>query len=321
MFVHQGSVRIVAEKRIGIIGGSGLYEMEGVEVKEEISIGTPFGDPSDAFVLWELEGREVIFLPRHGMNHRLLPGEVPFRANIYGMKILGAEWIIAISAVGSMKEHIHPSDIALPEQFIDRTRGRADTFFGEGVVAHISFAQPVCPSLSSVVARAAETHCAEMASASKNAGAGANRNSCPRVHRGGTYLCIEGPAFSTRAESRLYRSWGIDVIGMTNCQEAKLAREAEICYATMAMVTDYDCWHESEADVSVEMLIENLQANAALAQRTIKAAVPLIPLQRTCPCATALRDALLTPVDKIPPKTKKKLDQIIGKYAGYSPVR
>ena len=281
--------------RVGIIGGSGLYEIEGVAVKEEIRLDTPFGPPSDCFTLWELDGREAIFLPRHGRGHRLLPGELPFQANIYGMKKLGVAWLIAVSAVGSMREDIHPRDVVVPDQFIDRTRGRSDTFFGEGAVAHISFAQPVCADLSSVVAAAAE-------------GCGA------KVHRGGTYVCIEGPAFSTKAESQLYRSWGADVIGMTNYQEAKLAREAEICYATMALVTDYDCWHESEAAVSVEMLIENLRKNAKLAQRTIKAVVPAIPPQRTCPCATALKNAILTQADKIPPETKKRLDEIIGRY-------
>lgn len=281
--------------RVGIIGGSGLEKIEGLNVKEEIAVETPFGPPSDTFLLWELEGREVVFLPRHGRDHRLLPGEVPFRANIYGMKKLGVERVIAVSAVGSMKEHIHPRDVVLPDQFVDRTHGRVDTFFGDGVVAHVSFAEPICRELSEVLAGAAEA-------------CGAN------VHGSGTYVCIEGPAFSTRAESQIYRSWGVDVIGMTNYQEAKLCREAEICYATMGMVTDYDCWHESEAAVSVDMLVENLAANAELAQRTVRAAIPAIPVQRTCPCTTACRDALFTPGDKIPSEAKKRLDEIIGKY-------
>ncbi len=285
----------MSRKRIGIIGGSGLYRIRGVEPKEEIDLDTPFGRPSDRFILGELEGREVLFLPRHGRSHTLLPSEIPFRANIYGLKKLGVEWIISVSAVGSMKEHIRPQDIVFPDQFIDRTRLRRDTFFGRGVVAHISFADPVCAPLSSVLADAAEK-------------CGAT------VHRGGTYLCMEGPAFSTRAESILYRSRGVDVIGMTNYQEAKLAREAEMCYATMACVTDYDCWHQSEESVSVEMLVENLRKNASVAQDTIKEAVPAIPRERSCLCASALKDTLLTPADKIPEETRRKLDIIIGKY-------
>jgi len=283
------------KRRVGIIGGSGLYKIAGVKVKDSLDIDTPFGRPSDAFVLGELAGREVLFLPRHGSGHRMMPSEIPFRANIYGMKKLGAEWIISVSAVGSMKESIHPCDVVVPDQLVDRTRTRQDTFFGNGVVAHISFADPICPVLGSVVASAAQR-------------CGAT------VHQGGTYLCIEGPAFSTRAESRLYRSWGVDVIGMTNYQEAKLAREAEICYATMACVTDYDCWHETQQVVSVEMLISNLQKNASLAQRTIRQAVPMIAERRTCACASALKDAILTPKDSIPPETRRALDVIIGKY-------
>ena len=282
-------------QRIGVIGGSGLYRIQDATVKDRLRLDTPFGEPSAEFTLCELEGRDLLFLPRHGKDHSLLPGEVPFRANIYGMKKLGAEWIIAVSAVGSMKEHIRPRDVVLPDQFIDRTRGRVDTFFGNGAVAHIGFADPVCTDLSAILAAAA-------------------RERGATVHSGGTYLCIEGPAFSTRAESRLYRSWGVDVIGMTNVQEAKLAREAELCYATMALVTDYDCWHEGEQDVSVEMLLENLHSNSELAQETIRAALPAIPRERTCGCATALKDALLTPAGAIPPETRKKLDVIIGKY-------
>jgi len=281
--------------RVGIIGGSGLYEMAGVDVDECLGLDTPFGPPSDAFILCRLSGRDVVFLPRHGVGHRLLPSEIPFRANIYGMKKLGVEWILSVSAVGSMKEHIHPCDIVFPDQFIDRTHSRRDTFFGDGAVAHISFADPICPSLSALAADAAE-------------GCGAT------VHRGGTYVCIEGPAFSTRAESLMYRSWGVDVIGMTNYQEARLAREAEICYATMACATDYDCWHETEETVSVQMLIENLNRNVAVAQETIKRLVPGIPEGRTCPCACALDGAIFTPPGSIPEETQRRLDVIIGKY-------
>lgn len=282
------------QERIGVIGGSGLYRMEGLQV-EEVEVDTPFGAPSDSLLLCEIEGREVAFLPRHGRNHSLLPGELPFRANIYAMKKLGVGRILAVGAVGSMKETIHPRDVVVPDQFIDRTRGRQDTFFGGGVVAHVALADPVCAELAGVVADAAE-------------GAGAT------VHRGGTYLCMEGPAFSTRAESLLYRSWGVDVIGMTNLQEAKLAREAEICYATMALVTDYDCWHESEEAVSVEMLLENLKRNSELAQRAIRAAVARMPRKRTCPCTEALKFAIITPVDEVSPEAKKRLDVIAGKY-------
>jgi len=285
----------LSEPRIGIIGGSGLYSIQGVSVKEEVSLQTPFGCPSDSFMLCEIAGREVVFLPRHGRGHTLLPAELPFRANIYGMKMLGVEWIVSVSAVGSMKEHLHPRDVVLPRQFIDRTSKREDTFFGEGIVAHVAFADPICAALSAVVA-------------------GAARNCGATVHEGGTYLCMEGPAFSTRAESFLYRSWGVDVIGMTNLQEAKLAREAEICYATLAMVTDYDCWHETAASVTAEMVLENLRRNAALAQGTILAAASAIPRERRCACARALENAIVTDASKIRPETRKKLELIIGKY-------
>jgi len=285
----------VSEKRIGIIGGSGLYDMEGLKAKEEVSLETPFGPPSDSFLVGELDGREIVFLPRHGKGHRLLPSEIPFRANMYGLKKLGAEWVISVAAVGSMKDHIHPRDFVFPDQLIDRTRGRKDTFFGEGVVAHISFADPICTALSDVVAKAAG-----------EVGA--------KVHRGGTYICIEGPAFSTRAESEVYRSWGVDVIGMTNYQEARLAREAEMCYAIMACVADYDCWRKTEEAVTVEMILNNLTKNAALAQKVIRRAVAAVPVERTCPCAHALENAILTPPEKIPQKAKKTLDVIIGRY-------
>jgi 5'-methylthioadenosine phosphorylase len=284
--------------QIGIIGGSGLYQMDGLTDVREISVETPFGKPSDNFILGTLEGSRVAFLARHGRGHRLLPSELPFRANIYAMKLLGVERIISASAVGSLQERHAPMDIVIPDQFYDRTRGRVSTFFGEGVVAHISFAHPVCESLGGVLA-------------------GAGESSGIRIHRGGTYLCMEGPAFSTLAESRLYRSWGMDVIGMTNLQEAKLAREAEICYSTMALVTDYDCWHPDHDAVTVEMIIEYLNKNSANAQLIIRDAVRrLASTPRDCKCGGALRHAILTQPAAIPAETRKKLAAIIGKYVG-----
>ncbi len=282
--------------RIGIIGGSGLYDMEGLEKGESVLLETPFGTPSERFQLGTIDGSQVVFLPRHGKGHTLLPGEIPFRANIFGMKKLGVDRIISVSSVGSMKEHVHPCDIVIPDQFIDRTRGREDTFFGDGVVAHISFADPVCPALSRCVADVAEN-------------CGAN------IHRGGTYVCIEGPAFSTRAESNLYRSWGVDVIGMTNYQEARLAREAQMCYCTIACVTDYDCWNESEGAVSVEMLIDNLKTNTAMACEILRRLVPRIGGERDCMCANALKSAILTAREDIPRPTLKKLQLIMGSEA------
>jgi len=281
--------------RIGVIGGSGLYQMDGLEVRDEVEVDTPFGPPSDRYILGNLEGREVVFLPRHGRGHTIMPGEVNFRANIYGMKKLGVERIVAVSAVGSMKEEIHPRHVVLPDQFIDRTRRRPDTFFGEGAVAHVSLADPVCPQLHAALKEAAE-------------GCGAT------VWPGGTYLCIEGPAFSTRAESHLYRSWGVSVIGMTNMPEARLAREAELCYATLALVTDYDCWHETEEEVSVEMLLENLQKNSATAQSILKSLVRSLPAGRACACKDALQKALITPLDRIPARTRDRLDIILRRY-------
>jgi 5'-methylthioadenosine phosphorylase len=284
--------------QIGIIGGSGLYQMDGLTDVREISVETPFGKPSDNFILGTLEGSRVAFLARHGRGHRLMPTELPFRANIYAMKLLGVERIISASAVGSLQERHAPMDIVIPDQFFDRTRGRVSTFFGEGVVAHISFAHPVCESLGGVLA-------------------GAGESSGIRIHRGGTYLCMEGPAFSTLAESRLYRSWGMDVIGMTNLQESKLAREAEICYSTMALVTDYDCWHPDHDAVTVEMIIEYLNKNSANAQVIIRDAVRrLATTPRDCKCGGALRHAILTQPAAIPAETKKKLAAIIGKYVG-----
>jgi 5'-methylthioadenosine phosphorylase len=284
--------------QIGIIGGSGLYQMDGLTDVREISVETPFGKPSDNFILGTLEGSRVAFLARHGRGHRLMPTELPFRANIYAMKLLGVERIISASAVGSLQERHAPMDIVIPDQFFDRTRGRVSTFFGEGVVAHISFAHPVCESLGGVLA-------------------GAGESSGIGIHRGGTYLCMEGPAFSTLAESRLYRSWGMDVIGMTNLQEAKLAREAEICYSTMALVTDYDCWHPDHDAVTVEMIIEYLNKNSANAQVIIRDSVRrLATTPRDCKCGGALRHAILTQPAAIPAETKKKLAAIIGKYVG-----
>ena len=287
----------MAEPVIGIIGGSGLYEMEGITHLREERVTTPFGDPSDAYILGRLDGHGVAFLARHGREHRLLPSELNFRANIYGFKVLGVQWIISASAVGSMREEIRPSDIVVPDQFFDRTRARASTFFGDGVVAHVSFADPVCPDLSEL-----------LYSAGRDLGA--------RMHKGGTYLCMEGPQFSTRAESRIYRSWGVDVIGMTNLQEAKLSREAEMCYATMALVTDYDVWHEAEGDVTVEKVIAILHKNVATAKAIVRSVIPKIRPDRSCGCASALKDAIITAPQAIPEATKKKLWPIVGKYLG-----
>ncbi len=280
---------------IGIIGGSGLYSMPGFQTQEEASIDTPFGWPSDNYVLGTLEGRKVAFLARHGRGHRLLPSELNFRANIYGMKLLGVERIISLSAVGSLKEEHRPLDFVIPDQFFDRTRGRISTFFGEGLVAHISFADPVCPELAEVVA-------------------GACRYSRITIKKGGTYLCMEGPAFSTRAESNVYRSWGMDVIGMTNLQEAKLAREAEICYVTIAMVTDYDCWHTGHDAVTVRDIIGNLTKNAENACKAVAEAVAGMPTTRTCKCGSALKHALFTDPSLVPEATRKKLGILIDKY-------
>ena len=282
--------------RVGIVGGSGLYRMEGLEGIREEQLETPFGRPSDAYMVGSLDGVEVAFLPRHGRGHRLLPSELNYRANVYGFKSLGVEFIIAVSAVGSLRPEIEPLDIVMVDQFVDRTnRNRRMTFFGEGIAAHIGFADPVCPVLHDLLLRCAE-------------------DSGAKAHPRGTYLNMEGPAFSTRAESKLYRSWGMDVIGMTNLAEAKLAREAEICYATMACVADYDCWHESEDAVTVEMLIDNLQKNAVMAQQAIRRAVSAIAPERTCACADALKYAILTPPDRIPPEARKALDVIIGRH-------
>jgi 5'-methylthioadenosine phosphorylase len=280
---------------IGIIGGSGLYEMAGLERVRELRVATPFGKPSDVFVLGELEGRKVAFAARHGRGHKLLPSELNFRANIYALKKLGAQQIISVSAVGSLREDLRPLDMVLPTQFFDRTTKRVSTFFGDGIVAHISFAEPVCPVVVEALSNACQV-------------AGV------RFHKGGTYVCMEGPAFSTQAESNTYRAWGMDVIGMTNLQEAKLAREAEICYATLAMVTDYDCWHPDHDAVTVSQVIEYLTRNVANAQKIVRQAVRHLPRERHCKCASALAHAIQTDRKWIPARTKKKLALLVSKY-------
>jgi len=281
--------------QIGIIGGSGLYDMEGLADRKEVSLSTPFGDPSGPYVTATLRGRRVAFLSRHGAGHRIQPSELNFRANIFGFKLLGVERILSASAVGSLRETYPPLDVVVPDQFLDRTRGRISTFFGRGIAGHVSFAHPVCGDLSRIAYEAALA-------------VGA------RAHLGGTYVCMEGPQFSTLAESRLYRAWGMDVIGMTNLQEAKLAREAEICYTTVALVTDYDCWHPEHDQVTVKMIVSNLHRNAETAQRLIAEAVARMPEARTCPCASALATAIITDPAAIPEETKRDLAPIIGKY-------
>ncbi len=281
--------------RIGIVGGSGLYQMEGLTNVEEVEVGTPFGEPSDRYRVGTLEGKTVAFLARHGRYHTILPSELNFRANIYGFKKLGVEWILSASAVGSLKEEHRPLDIVLPDQFYDRTKGRASTFFGEGIVAHITFAHPVCALLAGVI---------EAAGKAVNV----------PVKNGGTYLCIEGPQFSTLAESNVYRSWGMDLIGMTNLQEAKLAREAEICYTTIALVTDYDCWHPAHDAVTVTDVLDNLKKNIENAQKIIRAAVKRLPIERTCKCGRALRHAIMTDLKHVPDATRQKLELLLRKY-------
>jgi 5'-methylthioadenosine phosphorylase len=281
--------------RVAVIGGSGFYQMEGLTELEEVRQSTPFGDPSDSIVLGILEGVRVAFLPRHGRGHRILPTEVPARANIYALKSLGVEFIISVSAVGSLREELQPLHLVVPDQIIDRTRARASTFFGGGLVAHVAMADPFCAALSDIVCESA-----------RDAGA--------TVHRGGTYVVMEGPAFSTRAESHLYRSWGADLIGMTALPEAKLAREAEICYVTLASVTDYDTWYEAHAEVTAEMIISNLSRNVATCRRVVANAVRRLPEARHCFCATALDDALVTPLRLVPDKTKSALAPIIGRF-------
>ena len=282
---------------IGIIGGSGLYDMAELTDREERRVETPFGDPTTAYVIGTLRGKRVAFLARHGVGHVQMPSELNFRANIFGFKLLGAQFILSASAVGSLKEEYKPLDLVIPDQFFDRTKGRISTFFGDGLVAHVGFAHPLCARLSGIAFEA-------------------GRASGARVHKGGAYVCIEGPQFSTLAESQLYRQWGMDIIGMTNLQEAKLAREAEICYATIALVTDYDCWHPEHDQVTVDMIVANLVQNAKTAQQVIATAVGMLPYERTCECAAALRHAIITRPEVIPETTRTKLAPIVGKYLG-----
>ena len=284
-----------SDPAIGVIGGSGLYELEGLTDVRWRRVRTPFGDPSDEFCTGTFEGRPVIFLPRHGRGHRLTPSELNFRANVWGLKSLGAEWVISISAVGSMKETIHPLDLVIPSQFYDATKRRVGTFFGEGIVAHVGMADPVCPALADALEKAA-------------------RATGASVHRGGTYICIEGPQFSTKAESQIYRGWGVDVIGMTNMPEAKLAREAELCYATVALVTDYDVWHEGHDAVSVEAVIQVLLRNVATAKDLLRRVIPAVGTPRTCPCPELLRNAVITQPSAFPLATRRRLDLLLGKY-------
>jgi 5'-methylthioadenosine phosphorylase len=283
------------QAEIGIIGGSGLYSMPGLSKTREVKLKTPFGQPSDAFVLGTLEGRRVAFLARHARGHRILPSELNFRANIYGFKQLGVERIVSVSAVGSLKEEHKPLDFVIPDQFFDRTRHRIDTFFGNGIVAHISFAEPICSQLAQVVE-------------------GACRKAAVTAKRGGSYVCMEGPQFSTKAESNVYRGWGMDVIGMTNLQEAKLAREAEICYVTVAMVTDYDCWHPHHDSVTVDQVVAVLLKNAENASRVVRETVAAMPTERICKCGSALAHAILTDPKTIPAATRQKLKLILDKY-------
>ncbi len=285
----------MSEPAIGVIGGSGLYELDGITDVRWRRVRTPFGDPSDEYCTGTFEGRPVIFLPRHGRGHRLTPSELNFRANIWGLKSLGAEWVVSISAVGSMKETIHPLDLVVPDQFFDATRRRVSTFFGEGIVAHVGMADPVCPTLAGSLEKAARA-----------TGAG--------VHRGGTYVCIEGPQFSTKAESRIYRGWGVDVIGMTNMPEAKLAREAELCYATLALVTDYDVWHPGHDAVTVEAVIQTLLKNVETAKDVLRRVIPAVGGPRACACPSLLRNAVITSPAAFPLGTRRRLDLLLGKY-------
>ena len=283
------------QAEIGIIGGSGLYAMEGLEQVREVRPGTPFGRPSDTLVLGTIDGVRVAFLSRHGRGHRIAPSDINYRANIYALKSVGVTRVISVSAVGSMKEAIKPGEVVLPDQFVDQTKRRIGTFFDRGIVVHVAFAEPICHGLAAALLRAAR-------------GAGAS------VHQGGVYLCIEGPQFSSQGESLLYRQWGVDVIGMTNLPEAKLAREAELCYATMALVTDYDCWHESEAAVTVEAVLATLEKNVELAKRVLRAVLPVAAEPRACLCARALEHAVLTVPRRIPTATRKRLSLLVGRY-------
>ena len=281
--------------QIGIIGGSGLYDMAELSDRQDVTISTPFGEPSGPYVLATLRGRRVAFLPRHGVGHRYQPSELNFRANIYGFKALGVEWILSASAVGSLREDFKPTDLVVPDQFFDRTRNRVSTFFGDGLVAHVGFAHPFCGPLSAVMLESA-------------------RRTGATVHAGGTYVCMEGPQFSTVAESNHYRASGFDIIGMTNLQEAKLAREAEICYTTLALVTDYDCWHPDHDSVTVAMVVATLTQNAKVAQQVLAHAVERLPIARDCECAKALATAIMTRADVVPAATRARLDLLVGKY-------
>lgn len=285
----------MAQAEIGIIGGSGIYEMEGLKGGKWVRVATPFGKPSDSFRIGTIDGRRVAFLARHGRGHVVTPSEINFRANIYAMKKLGVERILSVSAVGSLREDFKPTDMVLPLQFFDRTLGRISTFFGGGIVAHVAFSDPMCPT----VVDALEEAC---------------KDAKVTVHRGGTYVCIEGPAFSTKAESNTYRSWGMDLIGMTNLQEAKLAREAELCYATLAMVTDYDCWHPEHEAVTASQVIEYLTRNVDNAKKILRASIKHLPKKRDCKCGSALAHAILTDRRKISPQAKKRLNLLVGKY-------
>ncbi len=287
------------QARIGVIGGSGLYQMEGMSDVEEVAVQTPFGDPSDVITIGKVEGVPMAFLPRHGRGHRISPTEIPVRANIWALKSLGVEWVISVSAVGSLREHIAPRDLVIPNQLFDRTKSRVNTFFEGGIVVHVTFAEPFCSTLSGLLLSSAH----ELGDV--------------KVHEGGTYVCIEGPLFSTKAESIVYRSWGMDIIGMTALPEAKLAREAELCYAMVACATDYDCWHESEESVTVEMVVGNLSANVANAQRILRSVAQKIPADRsanTCECPGALSAAIMTERSRIPAEAKEKYSLLIGKY-------
>jgi 5'-methylthioadenosine phosphorylase len=287
--------RAKTEADIGIIGGSGLYAMSGLTATREVRVKTPFGDPSDALVIGKLQGKRVAFLARHGRGHRILPSEINFRANVYAMKLLGTERIISVSAVGSLKEELQPGEFLVADQFVDRTKLRVSTFFGDGLVAHVGFDKPICGQMASVLADASE-RCGV------------------RAHRRGTYVCIEGPQFSTLAEAQMHRELDFDVIGMTNVTEAKLAREAEICYATIAMITDFDCWHPQHESVTAAQIIATLTQNAENAQNVLREAVKSMPAERSCKCGAALKHALVTDLKIVPAKTKKKLHAIIGKY-------
>jgi 5'-methylthioadenosine phosphorylase len=280
---------------IGIIGGSGLYELPGMTDVRWRRVRTPFGDPSDELCCGELDGRRVVFLPRHGRGHRFTPTELNFRANIWSLKSLGVEWVVSVSAVGSMREDVQPLDLVIPDQFYDATKRRVSSFFGDGIVAHVGMADPVCASLAGVVESAA-------------------RQTGSSVHRGGTYVCIEGPQFSTRAESRVYRSWGVDVIGMTNMPEAKLAREAELCYATLALVTDYDVWHDAHEAVTVEAVVATLLKNVETARDVLRRVIPAVPEARTCPCPSLLQNAVITDPARFPLATRRRLDLLLGRY-------